>query len=143
MDGCIFCKIAAGEIPSATVYEDEALRVIADISPANLGHLLIIPKEHAADLTELPAETACKVMLTAKRVVAAMKKGLCPDGVNVLQNNGEAAGQTVMHYHMHIIPRYRGDQVKIGWEPMQGQPEAVAGAAEKVKKALEETDERP
>ena len=114
MDGCIFCKIAAGEIPSATVYEDEDLRVIADISPANLGHLLIIPKEHAADLTELPAETACKVMLTAKRVVAAMKKGLCPDGVNVLQNNGEAAGQTVMHYHMHIIPRYRGDQVKIG-----------------------------
>jgi histidine triad (HIT) family protein len=143
MDGCIFCKIAAGEIPSATVYEDEDLRVIADISPANLGHLLIIPKEHAADLTELPAETACKVMLTAKRVVAAMKKGLCPDGVNVLQNNGEAAGQTVMHYHMHIIPRYRGDQVKIGWGPMQGQPEAVAGAAEKVKKALEETDERP
>ncbi len=137
MDGCIFCKIAAGEIPSTTVYEDEDLRVIADISPANLGHLLILPKVHAKDLTELPAETACKVMITAQKVVQAMQAGLNPDGINVLQNNGEAAGQTVMHYHMHIIPRYQGDSVQIGWEPMQGLSDQVAEAANKVRKALE------
>lgn len=137
MDGCIFCKIAAGEIPSTTVYEDEDLRVIADISPANLGHLLILPKAHAKDLTELPAEMACKVMITAQKVVKAMQEGLHPDGINVLQNNGEAAGQTVMHYHMHIIPRYQGDSVRIGWEPMQGLTNQVAEAADKVRKALE------
>lgn len=137
MDGCIFCKIAAGEIPSTTVYEDEDLRVIADISPANLGHLLILPKVHAKDLTELPAETACKVMITAQKAVKAMQAGLNPDGINVLQNNGEAAGQTVMHYHMHIIPRYQGDSVQIGWEPMQGLSDQVAEAANKVRKALE------
>lgn len=137
MDGCIFCKIAAGEIPSTTVYEDEDLRVIADISPANLGHLLILPKVHAKDLTELPAETACKVMLTAQKAVKAMQAGLNPDGINVLQNNGEAAGQTVMHYHMHIIPRYQGDSVQIGWKPMQGLSDQVAEAANKVRKALE------
>ena len=137
MDRCIFCKIAAGEIPSTTVYEDEDLRVIADISPANLGHLLILPKVHAKDLTELPAEMACKVMITAHKVVKAMQEGLHPDGINVLQNNGEAAGQTVMHYHMHIIPRYQGDSVRIGWEPMQGLTNQVAEAADKVRKALE------
>ncbi len=137
MDGCIFCKIAAGEIPSTTVYEDEDLRVIADISPANLGHLLILPKVHAKDLTELPAEMACKVMITAQKVGKAMQEGLHPDGINVLQNNGEAAGQTVMHYHMHIIPRYQGDSVRIGWEPMQGLTNQVAEAADKVRKALE------
>ena len=137
MDGCIFCKIAAGEIPSTTVYEDEDLRVIADISPANLGHLLILPKVHAKDLTELPAEMACKVMITAQKVVKAMQEGLHPDGINVLQNNGEAAGQTVMHYHMHIIPRYQGDSVRIGWEPMQGLTNQVAEAADKVRKGLE------
>ena len=137
MDGCIFCKIAAGEIPSTTVYEDEDLRVIADISPANLGHLLILPKVHAKDLTELPAEMAGKVMITAQKVVKAMQEGLHPDGINVLQNNGEAAGQTVMHYHMHIIPRYQGDSVRIGWEPMQGLTNQVAEAADKVRKALE------
>ena len=137
MDGCIFCKIAAGEIPSTTMYEDEDLRVIADIAPANLGHLLILPKAHAKDLTELPAEIACKVMLTAQKVVKAMQEGLHPDGINVLQNNGEAAGQTVMHYHMHIIPRYQGDSVRIGWKPMEGIADQVAEAADKVRKALE------
>lgn len=137
MDGCIFVRLRQGEIPSTTVYEDEDLRVIADISPANLGHLLILPKVHAKDLTELPAEMACKVMITAQKVVKAMQEGLHPDGINVLQNNGEAAGQTVMHYHMHIIPRYQGDSVRIGWEPMQGLTNQVAEAADKVRKALE------
>ncbi len=137
MDGCIFCKIAAGEIPSTTVYEDEDLRVIADISPANLGHLLILPKVHAKDLTELPAEMACKVMITAQKVVKAMQEGLHPDGINVLQNNGEAAGQTVMHYHMHIIPRYQGDRCGSAGSPCRDSQTAVAEAADKVKKALE------
>lgn len=137
MEQCIFCMIASGEIPSTTVYETEDLRVIADISPANLGHLLILPKEHAADLTELEPETALKVMSVSQKIVKAMKKGLQPDGINVVQNNGEAAGQTVPHYHMHIIPRYKGDEVQVGWKPLKPEAETIREAAEKVRKALE------
>ncbi|MBQ7916988.1 MAG: HIT family protein [Firmicutes bacterium] len=138
MDNCIFCKIAAGIIPSTTVYETEDLRVIADIAPANLGHLLILPKEHAADFTQLSEEKAEKVMKAAHKIVKAMKKGLKPDGINVLQNNGTAAGQTVMHYHMHIIPRYENDNVNVNWTPMEPGMDAVAQAAQATKAALEE-----
>ena len=136
MEDCIFCKIAAGQIPSTTVYETEALRVIADISPANLGHLLILPKTHAADFTELAEETALQVMSAARLVVRAMKKGLAPDGINVVQNNGEAAGQTVRHYHMHIIPRYKDDGQVIGWNPQESDPEVQAQLAAKIGQVL-------
>lgn len=118
-DNCIFCKIANGEIPSATLYEDEDFRVILDLGPASKGHALILPKEHAANLYELPDELASKAMIVAKKVGAVLAKGLKCDGLNVVQNNGEAAGQTVFHFHMHLIPRYEGDQeqVKLTWEP--------------------------
>mgnify|MGYP002512596929 FL=1 len=115
-DNCIFCKIAAGEIPSATIYEDADFRVILDIEPASKGHALILPKEHYANLYELPDELAAKVLLVAKTVVTKMTEILNCDGYNVLQNNGETAGQTVFHYHMHLIPRYKDDKVTIGWE---------------------------
>ena len=105
-DNCIFCKIANGEIPSATVYEDETFRAILDLSPAAKGHTLILPKAHAANLFELPDETAAKALMLAKRLGAVLKEGLHADGLNVVQNNGEAAGQTVLHFHMHLIPRY-------------------------------------
>lgn len=137
MEDCIFCKIAAGEIPSATVYEDENLRVIADIAPANPGHLLILPKVHAADFTQLSQETAVQVICAARKIVGAVQKALKPDGINVLQNNGEAAGQTVMHYHMHIIPRYRGDRVHMSWEHQEPDMEEIRRKAEAVRKALE------
>lgn len=112
---CIFCKIIAGEIPSATVYEDDNFKVIMDIFPAAKGHMIILSKKHAANLFELEDDTASKAILVAKKVGAAMKEELSCDGVNLLQNNGEAAGQTVFHFHIHIIPRYNKDQVKISW----------------------------
>ena len=112
---CIFCKIAAGEIPSATIYEDEDFRVILDIEPASKGHALILPKEHYANLYELPDELAAKVLVVAKKVIAQMTEIVGCDGYNVLQNNGEAAGQTVFHFHTHLIPRYKDDDVTITW----------------------------
>ena len=117
MENCIFCKIAAGEIPSATLYEDEDFRVILDLGPASKGHALILPKQHYANLYELPDELAEKVIRLAKKMVIAMTKALQCDGFNVVQNNGEAAGQTVFHFHMHLIPRYKGDGVGITWTP--------------------------
>ncbi len=116
-DNCIFCKIAAGEIPSTTIYEDQDFRVILDIEPASKGHALILPKEHYANLYELSDELAAKALLVAKKVITVMTDVLGCDGYNVLQNNGEAAGQTVFHFHMHLIPRYQDDNVNIKWNP--------------------------
>ena len=113
---CIFCKIAAGEIPSATIYEDADFRVILDIEPASKGHALILPKEHYANLYELPEELAAKAMVVAKKVITKMTEITGCVGYNVLQNNGVAAGQTVFHYHMHLIPRYEEDDVTITWK---------------------------
>ena len=114
---CIFCKIANGEIPSKTLYEDERFRVILDLGPASKGHALILPKDHYANLYELPDETAGDVMKLAKKMAAQMTERLGCEGFNLVQNNGELAGQTVFHFHMHLIPRYRDDGQKIGWKP--------------------------
>ena len=108
MGDCIFCKIANGEIPSATLYEDEEFRVILDLGPASKGHSLILPKKHAANIYELPDETAGKAMILAKKMAGKLRDALNCDGFNVVQNNGEIAGQTVFHFHMHLIPRYEG-----------------------------------
>ena len=115
-DNCIFCKIANGEIPSATIYEDEDFRAILDLGPASKGHALLLPKEHYADLFALPDETAEKVLPVAKKIVSRMKDVLGCDGYNLVQNNGECAGQTVFHFHMHMIPRYKDDKVGLGWK---------------------------
>lgn len=115
-DNCIFCKIAAGDIPSATIYEDNDFRVILDIEPASKGHALILPKEHYANLYELSDELAAKALIVAKKVITKMTDILGCDGYNVVQNNGEAAGQTVFHFHIHLIPRYKEDDVNIGWK---------------------------
>ena len=117
MENCIFCKIANGEIPAATLYEDENFRVILDLGPASKGHALILPKSHAANIYELSDEMAAKAMILAKKMATAMTAALKCDGFNIVQNNGECAGQTVFHFHMHIIPRYKGDTVNIGWTP--------------------------
>ena len=119
-ENCIFCKIANGEIPSKTLYEDEEFRVILDLGPATKGHALILPKNHFANLYELPDETAGKVMQLAKKMAGTMTEKLACDGFNLVQNNGECAGQTVFHFHMHLIPRYEGDGQRIGWKP--GEP---------------------
>ena len=116
-ESCIFCKIAKGEIPSRTLFEDERFRVILDISPASKGHAIILPKNHAANIFELPIEDAKEIFVIAKKVSTAMEKVLHCDGINILQNNGEAAGQTVFHLHVHLIPRYKGDSITIRWSP--------------------------
>jgi histidine triad (HIT) family protein len=116
-DTCIFCKIAAGEIPSKTIYEDGQFRVILDLGPATKGHALILPKEHYANIYEIPEETAGLVMKLAKKMAEVMTKKLACDGFNLVQNNGEAAGQTVPHFHMHLIPRYTDDGQEINWKP--------------------------
>ena len=114
---CIFCKIAGGNIPSSTVYEDEQFRVILDLSPATKGHALILPKQHYANIFEIDEHVLKDLIVLAKKVATAMKETLNCDGVNIVQNNGEQAGQTVFHFHMHLIPRYKGDQVGITWKP--------------------------
>ena len=113
---CIFCKIISSEIPSKTVYEDDDFKAILDISPASKGHVIILPKYHAKDLFELPDEVAGKIMIVAKKIATAVKKAFNPDGVNILQNNGVAAGQTVFHLHVHVIPRYKDDTVDVTWK---------------------------
>ena len=114
-DDCIFCKLANGEIPTATLYEDNDFRVILDLGPASKGNTLILPKEHYDNLYELDDETASKVLVLAKKMITRMTKVLGCDGYNLVQNNGEAAGQTVHHFHLHLIPRYKDDQVGLGW----------------------------
>lgn len=117
MENCIFCKIANGEIPAATLYEDENFRVILDLGPASKGHALILPKTHAANIYELSDELAGKAMILAKKMAFRLTDALKCDGFNIVQNNGEVAGQTVFHFHMHLIPRYKGDNVGITWTP--------------------------
>ena len=117
MSDCIFCKIANGEIPSATLYEDEDIRVILDLGPASKGHALILPKAHAANIYEISDDMAAKAMILAKKMATKMTEAFKCDGFNIVQNNGEPAGQTVFHFHMHLIPRYEGDQVGITWKP--------------------------
>ena len=106
-DDCIFCKIAAGEIPSRKIYEDKDLIAIMDLSPTSKGHSLIIPKEHYTNIYDIDEEIAGKVMKTAKKLATKMTVALNCDGFNLLQNIGETAGQTMFHFQMHLIPRYK------------------------------------
>ncbi|MDE6129250.1 MAG: HIT family protein [Lachnospiraceae bacterium] len=133
-EDCIFCKIAGGEIPSKTLYEDGQFRVILDLAPAAKGHALVIPKEHYANLYEIPQETAAGVMKLAKTMAEKMTEKLGADGFNLLQNNGEAAGQSVMHFHMHLIPRYKGD----GQQLFHEQPTASQDELEEIKRQITE-----
>lgn len=114
-DNCIFCKLANGVFPTNKIYEDNDFAVILDASPANYGHSLIIPKKHFADIFDIDEETAAKVIPLAGKIAKALKDELGCDGVNIVQNNGTAAGQTVFHFHVHVIPRYDNDGCNIGW----------------------------
>lgn len=136
-DNCIFCKIANGEIPSRTLYEDESFRVILDLGPATKGHALILPKEHYADLFALPQETAADAMKLAKQIAKAQKDSLKADGLNLVQNNGTAAGQTVGHFHIHLIPRYEGDGQTIGWKPGNPADEELDAVRETIVEGLQ------
>ena len=115
-ENCIFCKIDNGEVPSKTIYEDEDFRVILDIEPASKGHALILPKKHYTNIYELEEETASKVFVLTKKMAEKITKALKCDGFNILQNNGEVAGQSVFHFHIHLIPRYKDDEVGLNME---------------------------
>ncbi len=135
-DDCIFCKIANGEIPSSTVYEDDEFRVILDLGPASKGHALILPKDHFRDVCELDPKVAAKILPLGAKIGTAMKKSLGCAGFNLVQNNGEAAGQTVFHFHVHVIPRYENGPSIVTWTPGKETPEELAKTADRIKSAL-------
>lgn len=129
---CIFCKIANGEIPSQTLYEDDTFRVILDLGPATKGHALILPKSHYRNLYDLPEETAGEAMKLAKKMAVKMTERLGSEGFNLVQNNGDLAGQTVFHFHMHLIPRYQADGQTIGWKPQEVTQEELEAVKEQM-----------
>ena len=137
MDNCIFCMIASGQIPSTSVYEDEDFKAVFDIAPAEKGHILILPKVHADNVTELSGDIAAKILPLAAKLGNAQKKGLGADGFNLVVNTGEAAGQTVMHFHMHVIPRFKNGGDLVSWKQGSYADGEAASFAEKIKGALE------
>lgn len=135
-NNCIFCKLANGEIPTNTLYEDEMFRVIFDLSPASKGHAIILPKEHYRNLFELPDEEASKVMIVAKKLATVMTELFEADGFNLVQNNNECAGQTVFHFHLHLIPRYENDDVHKFWTPGEADTESLAKWSKQIQEAM-------
>lgn len=131
-DSCIFCRIIKGEIPSNTIFEDDEFKVILDAGPVSEGHALILPKDHYQDFYELPEEKAVKVIKLAKKMMLNMTNKLGCDGFNIVQNNKEAADQTVLHYHMHLIPRYNGGQKLFGYKPLELEKEKMQEILSKI-----------
>ena len=125
---CLFCKIVARELPATVVAEDERTVSFMDINPATRGHALVVPREHSVDLLEIPQEDLAAVAAAAKRLAARAKEALGADGVNLLNSCGAAAWQTVFHFHIHVIPRYRDDPLKLPWIPGPGDPDEIAAA---------------
>ncbi len=132
----IFCKIVAGEVPSFKLFEDATVLAFMDINPANEGHCLVIPKNHFETLYDAPAGEVGRVAEIATRVAKAVASVLKPEGLNLIQANGAAAAQSVMHFHMHVLPRRPGDDLKLNWGLKPGNREAIALLAEKLKARL-------
>ena len=130
---CIFCKIVAGEVPSFTLFEDDATLAFMDINPANEGHALVIPKEHAIDLYAVPDEALVRTVVTAKKVAGAVTRVLKPDGLNLVQCNGPAAAQSVMHFHVHVLPRVEDDRLAMNWGLKLGDIDAIGRLAERIR----------
>ena len=127
---CIFCKIVDGEIPGQIVDQDERTVAFMDINPATRGHALVIPRRHSRDLLEIEAEDLEATAVAAQRLARRMHDRLRPDGVNLWNACGTAAGQTVFHFHIHVIPRYTGDPLRLPWTPAEGDPGEIAAVAE-------------
>ncbi len=134
----IFSKIVSGDIPAIKVYEDDATLAFMDIGPASRGHTLVIPKDEHADIFSIPPETLSAVMRTTQRVALALREVLRPDGINIIQNNGAAAGQTVFHLHVHLIPRWEGDNAVRLWKPGSAEPAELRPLAEQISQAIRE-----
>ena len=135
-DDCIFCKIVSGEIPSFKVYEDGQTLAFMDINPANEGHCLVIPKVHARDLYAISDESVAAVACSARRVAIAVRETLDPEGVNLVQCNGPAAGQSVYHFHMHVLPRRKDDDLKLNWGIEAGDMQAIGDLAARIAAAI-------
>ena len=133
---CIFCKIIAGDIPSFRIFEDDASLAFMDINPAQPGHALVIPKRHAADVFSIDANALAAVTRTAARVARAVNDSLAPAGLNLVQCNGEAAGQSVFHFHMHVLPRACGDDLKMNLGLRPGDMRDIEAQCERIKAAL-------
>ncbi|MEA2320193.1 MAG: histidine triad family protein [Solirubrobacteraceae bacterium] len=132
---CLFCKIVAGELPGTIVAEDERTVSFMDISPATRGHALVVPRRHVAGLGEIPEDDLAAVAAAAKRLALRAREALGADGVNLMNSWGPSAWQTVFHFHMHVIPRYAGDPLKLPWRPAPGDEAEIAAAAEALRGA--------
>ena len=133
MDNCIFCKIIAGEIPSAVIFEDEEFKAILDRFPGNTGHVLVLPKKHYSNIFDIDEDVAGRLFRLATKIAKNMKEVLGFEAMNVVQNNGSLAGQTVHHFHLHLIPRYENDKVMIKWEQLDLTDEQIAEIQNKLK----------
>ncbi len=136
MDNCIFCKIINGYIPSAVVFENDEFKAILDRFPSNEGHVLIMPKEHCANIFEMDPEKGGRLFALAVKIASAMKEVLGFENMNVLQNNGPVAGQTVNHFHLHLIPRYENDSVNVSWPQMDLTDEQIEEMRKKISSVL-------
>jgi len=135
-DNCIFCKLANGDIPTTTLYEDDDFRIIFDAAPATLGHALILPKSHAANAFEMSDELIAKAYILAKKAAGVLVEVFGADGINILQNNNEAAGQSVFHFHIHLIPRYNGDGAMMSWKPGEQDTAKLDAALARIRELL-------
>ena len=133
---CIFCKIVAGDIPCFKLHEDHATIAFMDINPVNPGHALIVHKTHHKDLFEIPADNIAAVTQTAQKVAKVVQATLSPPGMNLLQCNGPAAKQSVMHFHMHVIPRHMEDGLTMNWDLVQGDMEEIGKLAERIRGSM-------
>jgi len=129
---CIFCKIVAGELPATKIDEDDRTVTFMDINPGTRGHALVIPKQHARDLLEIDPDDLGAVVQSAQRLAKRMPQALGADGVNLINSCGSAAWQTVFHFHMHVIPRYEDDPLRLPWQPQPGDEDEIAAAAEEL-----------
>ena len=133
---CLFCKIIAGEIPSYKLYEDDLIYVMLDRYPSARGHSLILPKRHSADVYDLTDEECSRIFVTSKKVALSLRESLDFEGLNLLQNNGKAAGQAINHFHLHLIPRFKGDGIKIKGETTDPSPEELEAVLKEIKAVL-------
>ena len=133
---CIFCRIVAGESPSFMLFEDDATFAFMDVNPANEGHVLVVPREHASDVYTVSDEAIARTMVTAKKVAGAVARALNPDGLNLVQCNGPAAAQSVMHFHVHVLPRVEGDRLEMNWGLKLGDIKAIGRLAERIREQM-------
>jgi histidine triad (HIT) family protein len=134
---CLFCGIVAGDVPAQIVDSDEHTVAFMDINPATRGHALVVPRTHAADLFEVSDDDLARTMFASRRLARRMKAALQPAGFNILNSCGAAAWQTIFHFHLHVVPRYEDDPLKLPWVPREGDPDEIAAVADEIRNASE------